>query len=78
MRRRRSGWNDPLAPETLLYAALLALLAAAIVGVVPALKATGPQMQSRLKSAGARVRHEVRRRLDRRDRRAGCRHRRCS
>ena len=46
-------WNDALAPSTILYAALLALLAAAIAGIVPALKATGPQMQGRLKEAAA-------------------------
>ena len=46
-------WNDALAPATIVYAALLALLAAAIAGVVPALKATGPQMQGRLKEAAA-------------------------
>jgi putative ABC transport system permease protein len=45
-------WNDSLAPETLLYAGALALVAAGLVGVVPALKATGPQMQARLKHAG--------------------------
>jgi putative ABC transport system permease protein len=45
--------TDALAPETLLYAALLAVLAAAVVGIVPALKATGPRLQARLKSAGA-------------------------
>jgi hypothetical protein len=46
-------WNDTLAPETLLYAGVLALLAAVLVGVIPGLKATGPQMQTRLKHAGA-------------------------
>jgi putative ABC transport system permease protein len=46
-------WNDELAPETLAYTAALALLAAAIVGVVPALKATGSEMQARLKHAAA-------------------------
>jgi putative ABC transport system permease protein len=46
-------WNDQLAPETVFYAAALALLAAAIVGVVPGLKATGPEMQARLKHAAA-------------------------
>lgn len=46
-------WNDALAPSTILYAALLALLAAAIAGVVPALRATGPHMQGRLKEAAA-------------------------
>jgi putative ABC transport system permease protein len=46
-------WNDALTPTTIVYASLLALLAAAIVGVVPALKATGSQMQGRLKDAAA-------------------------
>jgi predicted permease len=47
-------WNDRLAPATILYAALLAVLAAIIIGVVPALKATGPRVQERLKqSTGA-------------------------
>ena len=46
-------WNDALAPSTILYAALLALLAAAIAGIVPALRATGPHMQGRLKDAAA-------------------------
>ncbi len=46
-------WSDQLAPETWLYAAVLAVIAAALVGVVPALKATGPGMQARLKTAGA-------------------------
>lgn len=46
-------WDDRLSPETVLYAAVLAVLAAVIVGVVPAAKATGPQMQSRLKAAAA-------------------------
>ena len=46
-------WNDALAPTTILYASLLALLAAAIAGVVPALKATGAEMQGRLKEAAA-------------------------
>lgn len=46
-------WNDALSPTTLLYAAALAFAAAAITGVVPALKATGPRMQGRLKEAAA-------------------------
>jgi len=46
-------WNDDLAPSTILYAALLALLAAAIAGIVPAMKATGRHMQGRLKEAAA-------------------------
>jgi putative ABC transport system permease protein len=44
-------WNDQLSTETLLYAGALTLLAAAIVGVVPALKATRPEMHARLKLA---------------------------
>ncbi|HYB95874.1 MAG TPA: ABC transporter permease [Vicinamibacterales bacterium] len=44
-------WNDRIAPETMLYAAVLAVFAAAIVGVVPALKATGIRVQERLKHA---------------------------
>ena len=46
-------WSDELSPETLVYAAVLAVLAALLVGGVPALKATGPRMQARLKSAGS-------------------------
>jgi len=46
-------WDDRLSLETIIYTALLALVAALIVGGVPGLKATGPQMQSRLKQAGA-------------------------
>ena len=46
-------WSEALSTETFIYAGLLAFLAAALVGIVPALKATGPQMQARLKSAGA-------------------------
>lgn len=44
-------WNDRLTPETIAYAALLAVIAAVIVGVTPALKATGPRVQQRLKLA---------------------------
>ena len=46
-------WDDALSPETILYAAVLAVLAALIVGVVPALKATGRHLQGRLREAGA-------------------------
>jgi putative ABC transport system permease protein len=46
-------WDDALHPETVLYAAVLAVFAALIIGVVPALKATGPQLQGRLREAGA-------------------------
>ena len=44
-------WNDDLGPTTIVYGVGLAVLAAAIAGVVPALKATGAQMQGRLKEA---------------------------
>ncbi|HUQ89308.1 MAG TPA: ABC transporter permease [Vicinamibacterales bacterium] len=44
-------WNDRLEPATVGYAALLALFAAFIVGVVPALKATNARVQDRLKQA---------------------------
>jgi predicted permease len=46
-------WNDTLSAETLLYAATLAVLGAIIIGVVPAWKATGPQVQEGLKQATA-------------------------
>ena len=47
-------WNDSIAPETIVYAAVLAVMAALIIGVTPALKATGPRAQERLKqSTGA-------------------------
>jgi putative ABC transport system permease protein len=44
-------WHDSLSPEAILYALVLAVLAALMVGVVPALKATGPRVQDRLKHA---------------------------
>src|SRR5262245_2871028 len=44
-------WNDNLAPATMAYAAMLAVAAAAIIGIVPALKATSPRIQERLKQA---------------------------
>ena len=47
-------WNDRLEPETFLYAAALAVFAALIIGVTPALKATNARVQDRLKqSTGA-------------------------
>ena len=49
-------WNDRLQPLTFIYAAVLAVVAALIVGVIPALKATGPRVQERLKhTTGASV-----------------------
>ena len=44
-------WNDDLSPAAYLYAAILAVGAALMVGVIPALKATGPKVQERLKHA---------------------------
>ncbi|MGH9383615.1 MAG: ABC transporter permease [Vicinamibacterales bacterium] len=44
-------WNDSLSLETLVYACVLAVVAALIIGVTPALKATGPRVQERLKHA---------------------------
>jgi predicted permease len=44
-------WNENLSVETVLYAALLAVLSAVVVGVTPALKATGKDLQGRLRDA---------------------------
>ncbi len=41
-------WNNALSPTTVLYAAGLALVGAVIVGVLPALKATGGSVHHRL------------------------------
>ena len=46
-------WNAALSVETFLYAAVLGVLAALIIGVTPALKATGRDLQGRLRAAGA-------------------------
>ena len=47
-------WNDRLEPVTFLYAGALAVFAAIIVGVIPAMKATNASVQDRLKqSTGA-------------------------
>lgn len=46
-------WNEQLSIETLLYTALLIMIAALIIGAIPALKATGPEMQALLTEAGA-------------------------
>ncbi|MDQ3071275.1 MAG: ABC transporter permease [Acidobacteriota bacterium] len=46
-------WDFSLTPGTTAYVAGLALLAAAIIGVVPALKATGRDAQAGLKSISA-------------------------
>jgi putative ABC transport system permease protein len=44
-------WNDDLSLVTLVYAAVLAIVAALIVGITPALKATGRRVQDRLRHA---------------------------
>ncbi len=46
-------WNDNPSFETVLYAMALAVFAALIVGVIPALKATGAHLQGRLREAAA-------------------------
>jgi putative ABC transport system permease protein len=46
-------WDDRLRPETIFYALALAVLAAVIVGIIPALKATGRELQHRLREAGS-------------------------
>ena len=46
-------WNFGLSTGVVVYVVGLTVLAAAIVGIVPALKATGPRMQGRLKSMSA-------------------------
>ena len=46
-------WSERLTLETFLYTALLVIIAALMIGGIPALKATGPEMQTRLKDAGA-------------------------
>jgi predicted permease len=44
-------WNDQLSPSTLIYAGVLAIGASIIIGVIPAMKATGINVQERLKHA---------------------------
>lgn len=44
-------WNDQLSPQAFVYAAVLAVGAALIIGVIPALKATGGKVQQRLRNA---------------------------
>jgi len=46
-------WDDGLAPATLTYAGTLTLLAAVITGVVPAIKATDPSLQTALQRFAA-------------------------
>lgn len=41
-------WNDSLSPTTVVYAMVLAVVGAVMIGVVPALKATGGALQPRL------------------------------
>jgi predicted permease len=46
-------WDDRLRPETVFYALALAVFAAVIVGIIPALKATGRDLQHRLREAAS-------------------------
>jgi putative ABC transport system permease protein len=46
-------WDEHIGLETVLYTALLVTIAALMIGGIPALKATGAEMQQRLKNAGA-------------------------
>lgn len=46
-------WNDALGYPTVAYAGLLAMVAAAIIGVVPAMKATGPELQRRIRDVAS-------------------------
>ena len=46
-------WDDGLGYSAILYAFALAVFAALVVGVVPALKATGRQLQGRLREASS-------------------------
>lgn len=51
-------WNDALSPTTVIYALVLAAVAALMIGVVPALKATGGTVRGQLgrSTAGTSVR----------------------
>jgi predicted permease len=44
-------WNDQLSPVTIIYAVALAVVGALIIGVLPAWKATGTQVQDGLKQS---------------------------
>jgi len=46
-------WNEQLGFETIAYSALLVVVAALVIGGIPALRATGSHMNKRLKEAGA-------------------------
>jgi putative ABC transport system permease protein len=46
-------WDEGLGIETIAYTALLIVIAALVIGGAPALRATGPQLNTRLKEAGA-------------------------
>jgi putative ABC transport system permease protein len=52
-------WEFSIGPATILYAALLAFAGAALVGVLPAIRATGPRLQAalaRMSSGGTSIR----------------------
>jgi predicted permease len=46
-------WNEQIRIETIAYIAVLVIIAALVMGGVPALRATGSRMNARLKDAGA-------------------------
>ena len=48
-------WDDGLGYPAMLYACALAVFAALIIGVIPALKATGRQLQGRLREASSGI-----------------------
>jgi predicted permease len=53
IRARPFWWDDGLSISTVAYAFALAVIAALIVGVVPALKATGARLQGRLRDSAS-------------------------
>ena len=64
-------WSERLTVETFLYTALLVIIAALMIGGIPALKATGPRDADASQGCGRGLDDEVRRTLDQRHRPAG-------
>ena len=52
-------WNDQLSPQTFIYAAVLAVGAALIIGVIPALKATGAEGAGAVEKRHRRIRRRA-------------------
>jgi putative ABC transport system permease protein len=46
-------WSEQLDLETIVYGGLLVIIAALVIGGLPALRATGPEMNTHLKEAGS-------------------------